>query len=265
MSWIKKHMIGGTHGKKRITDYWSCYWFSCSRCCRLQGKRKQTVRMALSQKEFPFIAARAFWLFVICSVGGLVIEEIYHFVVFGEFQDRAGLLFGPFSPIYGIGGMCITAVASPLRNKPLPALFFVFCITGGLVEYIVSFVLEFAFGITAWDYTGSFLAIDGRTNAYFMFMWGFLGLICAKVAVPAFEKYLVPIIDKLSPIVTAIAFTFMALNIVLTLVSFNCWFHRMEGNEPSTPIQIACAQTFGNDFMENRFQTMDINPNEAER
>ena len=44
-----------------------------------------------------------FWLFTIGCVFGLVIETIYHFILFGEYQDRAGFLWGPFSPIYGFG------------------------------------------------------------------------------------------------------------------------------------------------------------------
>ena len=41
-----------------------------------------------------------FWVFVVCCFLGLIIETIYHMVVVepGVYQDRAGLLFGPFSP-----------------------------------------------------------------------------------------------------------------------------------------------------------------------
>ena len=48
-----------------------------------------------------------FWIFVVCCVLGLVIETVYHFVVVepGHYQDRAGMLFGPFSPIYGFGAV----------------------------------------------------------------------------------------------------------------------------------------------------------------
>ena len=36
-----------------------------------------------------------FWLFTIASVGGLIMETIYHFALYnGELQDRAGLLWG---------------------------------------------------------------------------------------------------------------------------------------------------------------------------
>ena len=48
-----------------------------------------------------------FWVFVVCCVLGLLIETVYHMVVVdpGHYQDRAGMLFGPFSPIYGFGAV----------------------------------------------------------------------------------------------------------------------------------------------------------------
>ena len=39
-----------------------------------------------------------FWLFTIGCVFGLVIETIYHFILFGEYQDRAGFLWGRSRP-----------------------------------------------------------------------------------------------------------------------------------------------------------------------
>lgn len=51
-----------------------------------------------------------FWVFVVCSVLGLLIETVQHMVVVdpGVYQDRAGMLFGPFSPIYGFGAVFMT-------------------------------------------------------------------------------------------------------------------------------------------------------------
>ena len=34
---------------------------------------------------------------------------------------------------------------------------------GGAFEYFTSWFMEVAFGIRAWDYTGQWLSIDGRT------------------------------------------------------------------------------------------------------
>lgn len=59
-----------------------------------------------------------FWIFVVCCVLGLVIETVYHFVIVdpGHYEDRAGMLHGPFSPIYGFGALLMTIAVNSLKN-----------------------------------------------------------------------------------------------------------------------------------------------------
>ena len=128
-----------------------------------------------------------FWIFVIASVAGVVIESIYHVLVvdFGHYEDRAGLLWGPFSPIYGFGAVLMTLALNRFHNAPIPVVFLVSAVIGGAFEYFVSWFMEYAFGAIAWDYTGTFLNINGRTNFMFMCMWGVLGVVWVKLALPA--------------------------------------------------------------------------------
>ena len=66
-----------------------------------------------------------FWLFTIASVGGLIVETIYHMALYnGELQDRAGLLWGPFSPIYGFGVVIVTVLLNHLWQSVLDFLRF---------------------------------------------------------------------------------------------------------------------------------------------
>ena len=44
-------------------------------------------------------------LFVAGSVFGLVVETAFHAIVYGGYESRAGLVWGPFSPIYGVGAV----------------------------------------------------------------------------------------------------------------------------------------------------------------
>lgn len=44
-----------------------------------------------------------FWLFVAGCVIGLAVETVFHAIVYGGLESRAGLVWGPFSPIYGVG------------------------------------------------------------------------------------------------------------------------------------------------------------------
>lgn len=152
-----------------------------------------------------------------------------------------------------------------MANKSLPIAFICFAAVGGGVEYLVSFVLEACFGIVAWDYTGTWLSVDGRTNGYFMIMWGILGLFCARFLVPALDKSLMPMLERIPLVVTKIVVVGMAANIVLTLVSFNCWYHRLDGEIPSTPTQQVCAVLFNDEFMADHFETMSLHPDQTLR
>lgn len=53
-----------------------------------------------------------FWLFVAGSMFGLAVETIFHAIVYGGYESRAGLVWGPFSPIYGMGAVLLTSSSS---------------------------------------------------------------------------------------------------------------------------------------------------------
>lgn len=214
-----------------------------------------------ARRELPAL----FWVFVICSVAGLVLEEAYHLVVFREVESRAGLLFGPFSPIYGVGGVCMFCLARPLRRFPLPVAFLALAAAGGVVEFLVSWFLEAAFGFEAWDYAGTWLSVDGRTNGYFMCLWGILGLGCTRLLVPAFERWGRPLLRRLPASLTGCCAALMALDVALTLASFNCWYLRASGCAPQTVTQVVCEMAFDDAFMEQRFETIVLDPEMARR
>ena len=208
-----------------------------------------------------------FWIFVIASVAGVVIESIYHVLVvdFGHYEDRAGLLWGPFSPIYGFGAVLMTLALNRFHNAPIPVVFLVSAVIGGAFEYFVSWFMETAFGAVAWDYTGTFLSIDGRTNGMFMAMWGMLGVLWIKALLPKMLDVVNLIPWKLRYTVTAIATALMLVNAIMTLQSLDCWYGRLSGHVPETPIEQFYATYFDNDFMANRFESMTINPDSATR
>ena len=208
-----------------------------------------------------------FWIFVVCSVLGLVIETVYHVLVVdpGVYEDRAGLLFGPFSPIYGVGAMLMTMALNRFHKAPFPVIFLVSAVIGGAFEYAVSWFMQFAFGIVAWDYTGTFLSIDGRTNGMFMAMWGVLGLFWVKLCLPWMLRLVNRIPWNWRYTLTTVCAALMIVDCGMTLMSLDRWYQREAGVAPDNAISRFIDDHFDNQYMEERFQSMSIDPDNAAR
>lgn len=208
-----------------------------------------------------------FWIFVVCCVLGLIIEVVYHMAVVepGVYQDRAGLLYGPFSPIYGIGAVLMTIALNRFHKANFLVIFLVSAVIGGAFEYLVSWFFQFAFGIMAWDYTGTFLSIDGRTNGMFMAMWGVLGLFWVKLCLPWMLRLVNRIPWNWRYTLTTVCAALMIVDCGMTLMSLDRWYQREAGVAPDNAISRFIDDHFDNQYMEERFQSMSIDPDNAAR
>ena len=217
-----------------------------------------------------------FWVFMVCCVLGLIIEVIFHMVWVdpGVYQDRAGLLFGPFSPIYGFGAVLLTIALNRFYKKSFLVIFIVSAIIGGVFEAAVGWWMQTSFGAIAWAYSYELLPgipdpmailFAGRTSTPFMLMWGTLGLFWIKVCLPRLLKLINLIPWKMRYSLTAVVTALMLVNGVMTLQALDCWFCRVSGLEPSSPVEQFYAEHFDNAYMEHRFQTMTIHPDTTSR
>lgn len=208
-----------------------------------------------------------FWIFVVCSILGDVMESIYHVAVVdpGHWQDRAGLLFGPFSPIYGCGALLMTLFLNRMYKRNIILVFLLSAVIGGAFEYFVSVFMQYTFGAVAWDYTGQWLSIGGRTCGWAMCAWGLLGVVWLKLLLPLLLKLINLIPWNWRYTVTAIAAVLMAADCIMSLQALDCWYERLANKPINSPIQHFYADHFDNAWMENRFQSMTIQPDNAIR
>lgn len=217
-----------------------------------------------------------FWVFFVCSVLGLILEEVWHMVVVdpGVYQDRAGMLFGPFSPIYGFGAALMTMGLNRFYKKNPLIIFLVSALIGGAFEVFVGWFMQTSFGVVSWSYSHIRLfgmpdpiavLTGGRTCTPFACMWGLGGLIWIKVLLPRLLKLINMIPWKRRYSATVILTAVMLIDGVMTLQSLDYWYQRVNGTVRNIPVAQFYDKHFDNEYMENRFQSMTMSPKDATR
>lgn len=217
-----------------------------------------------------------FWVFFVCSVLGLILEEVWHMVVVdpGVYQDRAGMLFGPFSPIYGFGAVLMTMALNRFYKKNPLIIFLVSALIGGAFEVFVGWFMQTSFGVVSWSYSHIRLfgmpdpiavLTGGRTCTPFACMWGLGGLIWIKVLLPRLLKLINMIPWKRRYSATVILTAVMLIDGGMTLQSLDYWYQRVNGTVRNIPVAQFYDKHFDNEYMENRFQSMTMSPKDATR
>ncbi len=176
--------------------------------------------------------------FFIGAAGGMVVETAWGVIKLGVLERRSGLLFLPmFNPIYGAGAVVLTllgihkgATVNKLR------VFLLAVASGTAVEYIMSWIQEFATGSISWDYSGVPLNIAGRVNLLYSIAWGLLGLLWVTFALPRITS-LARKLDTLMVRRIMIALIVLtSVDICLSGVALMRWSQRKEGTAPITTL-----------------------------
>ena len=201
-----------------------------------------------------------FWLFVAGSMIGLGLETVFRAIQFGGYESRAGLVWGPFSPIYGAGAVILTAALNRFYHTHNLIIFLIAMIVGASLEYATSWGMQHFWGAIAWDYSGTFGNINGRTNFAFGIMWGLLGLVWVRIMMPLI-KHVFSLFDRkkaAARVITAAMACFMAVNIVVTVFALDREGQRASGIPASNPIQYMLDERFPDSFMHARFENMSV-------
>lgn len=217
-----------------------------------------------SREGSPINYFHLFWIFVIASVLGLVLETIYHFIVFGGYESRAGLVWGPFSPIYGCGAVFFTLISRgkqvEKRSRAIMSVFLACAVGGAALEFVTSWLMQTFFGMVAWDYSGTFLNIDGRTNLFFGVMWGLLGTAWICWCLPTILRFIDRIPENKHVLVTVLLSLYMALNILTTVMAVGRAYDRAQGVPASGRIEAILDSEYSDEFMRERFENASMLP-----
>ncbi len=157
-----------------------------------------------------------FWYFVLFSILGLMVETLFCYITTGNIESRRGLIWGPFCPIYGVGGALLIVALNKYRNNDFK-IFLYGGVLGGAIEYVISFLLEAMYGSRFWDYSYMPFHLNGRICITYTLYWAILSLLLMKMIRPATDKLLTKIPEKLKKVVEVILIVFLCIDGIATI------------------------------------------------
>ena len=159
------------------------------------------------------------WFFFVFCFLGVIVELTFGLAKDGVIESKLGLLYLPFSPIYGLGGVSLSRFLLPYLREPV-LMFLMGILVGTVLEYVASLVMEKVFKTVFWDYSDLPLNIQGRVCLQYSIYWGLLSLLLLYV-IDDWTLAFVELIPRgAGEVALGVICVLTALSVVLTLAAF---------------------------------------------
>lgn len=197
------------------------------------------------------------WVFFIACLVGDLTEMVYCRLVGGSWMSRSSLLYGPFSLVWGLGGVLLTVTLYRLAEKADRYVFLGGFFIGGAYEYMCSVFTELVFGTVFWDYSHMPLNIGGRTNVLFCFFWGVAAVVWMKLIYPRLSRAIERVPVLAGKVVTWVVVALMVCNATLTSLAMLRYQTRPIRPEPANQLEAFLDRQYDDEFMEHRWANMN--------
>lgn len=196
---------------------------------------------------------KVFIIFMIGSVIGYVVEMIVALVQNGYIESRQGLLYGPFTPVYGIGIIVYYIFFNKIKTRDKKIVFLLSMLIGGITEYLCSFIQEKVFGTISWDYSEWLFNINGRTTLIHCTYWGIAGLLYVSYIEPLIPKIENAIRNNHVRVISSCLVICMVLNITISTMAALRQKERIEDVPASGTLDMFLDKNYPNEYMDRVF------------
>lgn len=214
--------------------------------------KRENVHRGKYQKAFAsgLNFYKLFWIFFIGCFLGVVVETIFGLITTQKLESRAGLVYGPFNPVYGFGAVLMTVCLYKLREKRDLWIFLSCMVIGAAFEYLCSYLQELVLGTVCWKYDDQMFSIQGRTSLLYAFFWGVLGVFWIKLLFPLLSRWIEKIPVKVGIPLTWILVVFMVFNMAVSLMALE----RQNQRREQIPANNAVARLLDERFPDSRLE-----------
>ncbi len=157
-----------------------------------------------------------------CFIGWVYEVLVFYFELGYGFVNR-GFLFGPWLPVYGVGGMMIILSMQKWKARKIklgrvnltPLLCFVsIVLLCTAVELFTSYLMEFVTGSWLWDYTEYGPNFQGRIALKSSIRFGLIGMAALYGVWPALDKLLMMLNKKRPKLFLGISYLIIGLFLI---------------------------------------------------
>lgn len=140
--------------------------------------------------------------FFVSSILGFLFESFFYITF--NWEGNSGYLFGPWTPVYGIGSVIIIFIYNflnkKIKNKLVKFITFFLSISIilSIIEFIGGTLIENIFHEVFWDYSDHLLNIGKYVSIEMGLIWGIISTLFIYLIKPFLDKYIVYIPKGLS-------------------------------------------------------------------
>lgn len=202
---------------------------------------------------------RIVWVFLIGCVVGYIVETIFCLLTHGYVESRQGMLYGPFSQVYGFGAVIIDYTLPFFAKKGNFWTFLGGALLGGLYEAGCSLIQETWFSAVSWQYIDvPFSLLGGRTNLLYMCFWGFLAIIYMRLIYPKITNLMNKFPSRPKIFFTWLIVITLSINMLLSSVSVLRWSARLNGDVADNAVEAWLDRHYPDSFMEEVYPNMSF-------
>lgn len=203
-------------------------------------------------KKYSITFSKLFWLFLIGSILGVVIEGVFCLIKKGYWESHVVSVYLPFNALYGMGAVLFYVGAVKLRENKMwvRVVFMAFAAT--LLELICGLFIKYVLGMRAWNYTHNFLNYKGIVCLKFSLAWA-MAAFCFCKLYPYINNFLIRFNKKKYNCFCVVCSVVLAVDMLLAGVSIIRWSDRHYGFQAETQFEKEIDIEAPDEWMESHF------------
>ncbi len=170
-------------------------------------------------------------LFFIGSFLGDITETIWCWAVLGKLMSRSSVLYGPFSIVWGLGCVLLTALLYKYKDRSDRYIFLAGTVLGAHTSTAAPSLLSWC-SVPSSGINAIFPSTLGTDQSPVLLFWGIAAVVWLKGLYPRLSAWIERIPIRWGKAGTWVLIVFMVCNIIISALALDRYTQRSAGDAP---------------------------------